>query len=301
MSKKEEVSLVDRIRNRLNENSGKELTKVFGEEDDLMQVKSWIPLKPFFKLATGGEGFPCGHVTQIIGKPDSGKTTLMMEGIISCQKLGGIAYLIDSEHKFSMGRFALMGGNPRDIVVIQTENLEQAWDAIEKVLAEVQTLREEGVTAPMMMGWDSVAASVPESIMESESGDFHVAVEAKMNNKNIRRLRQSIKKTELACCFINHYYMTQPKTKFEQSELIVKGGEELGFLSTLILRTKQGAKITRTVLGEEQQIGRTTRFFIHKGHFHGRTITKDVSVVDIGILETPEALNEYKKSLRGEI
>jgi len=301
MSKKEEVSLVDRIRNRLNENSGKELTKVFGEEDDLMQVKSWIPLKPFFKLATGGEGFPCGHVTQIIGKPDSGKTTLMMEGMISCQKLGGIAYLIDSEHKFSMGRFALMGGNPRDIVVIQTENLEQAWDAIEKVLAEVQTLREEGVTAPMMMGWDSVAASVPESIMESESGDFHVAVEAKMNNKNIRRLRQSIKKTELACCFINHYYMTQPKTKFEQSELIVKGGEELGFLSTLILRTKQGAKITRTVLGEEQQIGRTTRFFIHKGHFHGRTITKDVSVVDIGILETPEALNEYKKSLRGEI
>jgi RecA/RadA recombinase len=298
---KQEMSLVDKIRNRLNENSGKELTKVFGAEDDLLQVKSWIPLKPFFKLATGGEGFPCGHVTQIIGKPDSGKTTLMMEGMISCQKLGGIAYLVDSEHKFSMGRFTLMGGNPRDIVVIQTETLEEAWDALEKILNEVTSLREEGVTAPMMLGWDSVAASVPESIMQSESGDHHVAVEAKMNNKNIRRLRQMIKKTELACVFINHYYMTQPKNKYEQSELIIKGGEELGFLSTLVLRTKQGAKITRTVLGEEQQIGRTTRFFIHKGHFHGRTITKDVSVVDIGILETPEDLEKYKKSLRGEI
>jgi hypothetical protein len=94
--------------------------------------------------------------------------------------------------------------------------------------------------------------------------------------------------------------MTQPKTKWEQSELIIKGGEEITFLSTLILRTKQGAKITRTVLGEEQQIGRTTRFFIHKGHFHGRTITKDVSVVDKGILESPEELEAYKKSLRGE-
>lgn len=298
---KDEMSLVDKIRNRLNEASDKPITKVFGEEDDLLQVKSWIKLKPFFKDATGGEGFPCGHITQIIGKPDSGKSTLAMEGMISCQKSGGIVFLIDSEHKFSMGRFALMGGNPKDVVVMQTESLEEAWERIDSVLKQVQELRDSGEKAPMMMVWDSVAASVPNSIMESDAGDAHVAVEAKLNNKNIRRLRQSIKKTELACVFINHYYMTQPKTKYEQPELIIKGGEEMTFLSTLILRTKQGAKITRNIKGEEQQIGRTTRFFIHKGHFHGRTITKDVSVVDVGILETPEELEKYKKSLRGEL
>lgn len=298
---KQEMSLTDKIRARLNENSGKELVKVFGEGESLLQVKSWIPLKPFFKLATGGEGFPCGHVTQLIGKPDSGKSTLAMEGMVSCQKLGGVVYLIDSEHKFSMSRLKLMGGKPEEVMVIQTNTLEEAWDAIEKILNEISTLREEGVTAPMMMVWDSVAASVPESIMTSEAGDFHVAVEAKLNNKNIRRLKQLIEKTETACVFINHYYMTQPKTKFERSELIIKGGEEITFLSTLIIKTKQGAKITRTVLGEEQQIGRTTQFHIHKGHFHGRTITKDVSVVDLGILESAEELNEYKKSLRGEL
>ncbi len=297
---KQEMSLTEKIRARLNENSGKELVKVFGEGESLLQVKSWIPLKPFFKQATGGDGFPCGHITQIIGKPDSGKSTLMMEGMVSCQKLGGVVYLIDSEHKFSMGRLKLMGGKPEDVMVIQTNTLEEAWDAIEKILNEIVTLREEGVTAPMMMCWDSVAASVPESILTSESGDAHVAVEAKLNNKNTRRLKQLIEKTETACVFINHYYMTQPKTKYEQSELIIKGGEELTFLSTLILRTKQGAKITRTVLGEDQQIGRITRFFVHKGHFHGRTMTKDVSVVDIGILESSEELEKYKKSLRGE-
>jgi RecA/RadA recombinase len=228
-------------------------------------------------------------------------TTLAMEGMIACQKLGGIAYLIDSEHKFSMGRFALMGGNPKDVMVIQTDTLEDAWTAYATILKEVEKLRDEGITAPMILVWDSVAASVPESIMESEAGDFHVAVEAKINNKNIRKLKQLIEKTELACVHINHYYMTQPKNKYEQSVLIVKGGEELSFLSTLILLTKQGAKITRTVLGEEQQIGRTTKFTVHKGHFHGRTIVKDVSVVDIGILESPEDLEKYKKSLRGEI
>jgi len=296
-----EMSLTDKIRSRLNENSGKELVKVFGEGESLLQVKSWIPLKHFFKLATGGEGFPCGHVTQLIGKPDSGKSTLAMEGMVSCQKLGGVVYLIDSEHKFSMGRLKLMGGKPEETMVIQTNTLEEAWDAIEKILNEIQTLREEGVKAPMMMVWDSVAASVPESIMTSESGDAHVGVEAKLNNKNIRRLKQLIEKTETACVFINHYYMTVPKNKFTPAELIIKGGEEITFLSTLIIKTKQGAKIMRTVLGEEQQIGRTTQFRVHKGHLHGRTIQKDVSVVDIGILETSEQLSEYKKTLRGEL
>jgi len=298
---KEQVSLVDRIRNRLNENSGKELVKTYGENDSLLQVRSWIPLKPFFKLGTGGDGFPCGHITQIIGKPDSGKSTLAMEGIVSCQKLGGVVFLIDSEHKFSMQRLALMGGKPKEVLVTPTDTLEQAWDALEKILAEVQTLREEGIKEPIMLVWDSVAASVPESIMEGEAGDAHFAVEAKLNNKNIRRLRQAIDKTDLACVFINHYYMTNPKTKYEQPELIIKGGEELAFMSTLILKTKQGAKIERTVLGEKQQIGRVTRFTVHKGHFHGRTIVKDVNVVDIGILESSEDLEKYQKSLRGEI
>ena len=301
MAKQEEVSLVDRIRNRLNENAGKELVKTYGDGEELLQVKSWIPLKPFFKEATGGEGFPCGHITQVIGKPDSGKTTLIMEGMVQCQKMGGVVFLIDSEHKFSMSRLTLMGGKPKEVLVTPTENLEEAWEAIEKILTEAETLREEGFTGPMMMVWDSVAASVPGSIMDSEAGDFHVAVEAKMNNKNVRRLRQAIKKTELACVFINHYYMTQPKNKYEQSELIIKGGEELGFLSTLVIITKKGAKITRTINKEEQQIGRTTRYTVHKGHFHGRTFVKDVSVVDIGILDTPEALQAYKNSLRGEI
>ena len=298
-----EMSLVDKIRARLNENSGEagEIAKSYSENDDLMQVKSWILLKPFFKLGTGGDGFPCGHITQVIGEPDSGKTTIVMEGMIACQKAGGVAYLIDSEHKFSLPRFALMGGKPEEIVFLRVENLEAAWTYIDFVLKEVSTLREEGVKAPMMLVWDSVAASVPESIMGSDAGDAHVAVEAKLNNKNVRRLRQAIKKTDLACVFINHFYMTQPKTKWERPKLIIKGGEEMSFMSTLILLTQKGAKIERTVKGEEQKLGCYTRYTVHKGHFHGRTIVKEVAVVDVGIMESDEDLANYKKTLRGEI
>jgi RecA/RadA recombinase len=294
-------SLVAEMKAAFNKKAGKEQAKSFSKDDTLMQIQSWVKLKPFFKDATGGEGFPCGHVTQIIGKPDSGKTTLMMEGMVECQRQGGVVWLIDSEHKFSLQRFDLMGGDSSELVIIQVDNLEDAWDSMHKVCQTVSEYREKGVQEPMMMCWDSIAATVPKRIMESEAGDAHVAVEAKLNNKNVRKLRAQIKETELCCVFINHYYMTQPKTMYDRSELVIKGGEELTFLSTLVLKTVQGAKIERGVLGEKQKLGRTTRFEVHKGHFHGRTIVKDVYVVDKGILETDEQLEEYKKGLKGAI
>lgn len=295
---KVEMSLTDKLRARLNEGKEKEVAKAFDATQDLMQIESWIELKPYFMESTGGKGFPCGHITQIIGKPDSGKTTLMMEGMVSCQKAGGVVYLIDSEHKFSMSRLELMGGVAKDVIVIQTDTLEEAWTAIEEVIKQAQELRTEGFTGKLMMCWDSIAASVPESIQDSEAGDAHMSVEAKLNNKNVRRLRAMIKKANIALVGINHYYMTIPKF-MQQAELVVKGGEELSFMSTLIVHAKQGAKIERNVQGEKQKIGRATKFTIHKGHFHGRTIDKTMNVVDIGILNDAE-LEEYQKGLRGK-
>lgn len=299
--KEKEVSLVDRIRNRLNENAGREMARSFLSKDDLLQVKGWIPLKPFFEKGTGGaKGFPCGHITQLIGETDSGKSTAMMEGMISCQNLGGIAYLIDAEHKWSMERFALMGGKPEDVVVLQPQNLEEAWECVSSVLKEIKTLREEGVTVPMMLGWDSLPASTPQKIIEGEAGSAYVSVEARINNQEIRKLRSLITDTNTAFVLTNHYYYTVPKTPYEQPKLVIKGGSEITFLSLLIIKTQQGQKLTRVIKGETQQIGRITKYVIHKGHFSGRSITQDVWVVDRGIIETKEEFAEYQKTLKGD-
>lgn len=294
-------NLAEKMRDRLNKKAGREMAKTFTAEQDLLQIKDWIPMKEFFELSTGGKGFPCGHITQVIGETDSGKTTLVMEGMVSCQNLGGVVFLIDSEHKFSMQRFKLMGGNPEAIVVVQVDSLEEAWDAINSISKDLEELRESGDNSLAMLVWDSIAASVPDRILEeAEAGDSHVAVEAKINNKNIRKLRQSIKKSGVAAVFINHAYITMPAPGKPPKE-VIKGGEELTFMTTLVLKTKKGKKIERTVLGETQKLGRVTKFEVFKGHFHGRTIAKDVFVVDVGILESKEQLDAYQKNLRGKI
>jgi RecA/RadA recombinase len=296
---KDSLNTATKMREKLNARRHAEFAKSFSTQEELMQVKSWIPMKSYFKNATGGEGFPAGHITQIVGKPDSGKTTALMEGMVACQKAGGVVYLIDSEHKFSMDRLRLMGGIPEAVVVMQVESLEEAWEAIKLVSELCQEERDNGNEQPMLLAWDSLAASIPNKILnEKDAGDAHMAVEAKINNKNIRKLRQSIKASQLACVFINHYYMTVPKNPYEMPELVVKGGEELTFLSTLIIKTKSGAKLERDIKGKKQKLGRMTKFEAIKGHFSGKTMVQDVWIVDKGILESDEEYQAYRKGLR---
>ena len=311
-----QTSLAEKMRDRINKKFGSNAVKTFGEDDPLLQVKNWIELPEFFKLASGGQGFPCGHLTQLIGEPDSGKTTLLMKGLVECQKAGGVTYLVDNENKFDMKRFALMGGVPDQLEVFQGQvlgtdkegndiikplSLEDSWNFIEEVCKGVAELRSEGDTVPVMIGWDSIAAATPERIAaEKDSGDAHVAVEAKINNKNVRKIKHNLRQADIALVTINHFYTTMPAPGKPPKD-IIKGGEELTFMSTLIVKTKKGAKLEREVLGEKQQIGRMTKYEIFKGHFHGRNLYKAVWVVDKGILESKEEYDEYKKTLKGKL
>src|SRR3989304_3944602 len=49
-------------------------------------------------LALGVGGIPKGRVIEIFGPESSGKTTLALHVVASCQKNGGIAAFIDAEH-----------------------------------------------------------------------------------------------------------------------------------------------------------------------------------------------------------
>jgi recombination protein RecA len=48
-------------------------------------------------LATGLEGLPRGHLTEIFGPESSGKTTLLYAALAAAQRHGGLAALIDAE------------------------------------------------------------------------------------------------------------------------------------------------------------------------------------------------------------
>ena len=49
-------------------------------------------------IALGVGGLPRGRVVEIYGPESSGKTTLTLEVIAQCQKMGGTAAFVDAEH-----------------------------------------------------------------------------------------------------------------------------------------------------------------------------------------------------------
>lgn len=290
-------NLAAKMRERLNKRAGVKLAQEITSTEDLVQVESWVEMGSYFQRAVGAKGLPAGHITQVVGKSDTGKTTIIMDAIIRVQKSGGIVYLIDSEHKFSFERFRLMGGIPEDLIIMPVDSLEAAWNALDTVNLDISDFRKSDKTTSVMLVWDSVAASVPDAILESEAEDKHVSVDAKINNTNIRKLRKRIKDNNITALFINHTYMTMPK--FGYAEEVVKGGSEMFFMSTLILKTKRRGWLKRTINNIDEKFGVHSLLEVFKGHLGGSKATTPFYIVGQGILENETALEEYKDLIDG--
>ena len=62
-------------------------------------------------IALGIGGLPKGRVVEIYGPESSGKTTLTLQAIAECQKMGGTAAFIDAEHALDPIYAATLGVN----------------------------------------------------------------------------------------------------------------------------------------------------------------------------------------------
>lgn len=289
--------LAAKMRESLNKRAGAVLAQTITKSEDLVQVEAWLEMPKYFQRAVGAKGLPAGHITQIIGKSDTGKTTLVMIAMILTQKAGGVVYLIDSEHKFSFERFKLMGGIPEDLIIIPVDSLEDAWNAFDTVNLDITEFRKKDKDTPIMLAWDSVAASVPDAILDSDAEDKHVSVDAKINNTNVRKLRKRIRDNKVIALFINHSYWTMPK--FGAPEEVVKGGAEMFFMSTLILKTKRRGWLKRDINTIPEKFGVWALLEVFKGHLGGSKAITPFWIVGQGVLDDAAALEDYKDLIDG--
>lgn len=117
-------------------------------------------------LALGVGGLPRGRIVEIFGPESSGKTTLCLETIAQCQKIGGVCAFIDAENAFDPVYARKLGVKVEDLMVSQPDTGEQALEICDMLV------RSGGVD---MVVVDSVAALVPKAEIEGDMGDSHVA------------------------------------------------------------------------------------------------------------------------------
>ncbi len=151
-------------------------------------------------LATGG-GIPEGRFTEVFGEWQSGKSLLMYQTIVQCQRSGGVAILFDSERAFDVRWGANLGININELLLFTPESLEDAFSGMEKAIKAVRSGAFKD--SPVLIVYDSLAASVAEAELKQTFGQPEMALRARVISSALRKMTNLIADYRVALVFVN--------------------------------------------------------------------------------------------------
>ncbi|MGN6327606.1 MAG: recombinase RecA [Rhodanobacter sp.] len=196
-------------------------------------------------IALGVGGLPRGRVIEIYGPESSGKTTMTLQAIASCQRAGGTAAFIDAEHALDPTYAEKLGVKVEDLLVSQPDTGEQALEIADMLVRS---------GAVDMVVVDSVAALTPKAEIEGEMGDSHVGLHARLMSQALRKLTANIKKAGTLVIFINQIRM-KIGVMFGSPETTT-GGNALKFYASVRLDIRRIGAVKRgdEIIGSETRV-----------------------------------------------
>ena len=241
---KEKLKALQLTMDKLEKTYGKGAVMKLG--DSAVEAMEVIPSGSLgLDLALGIGGFPKGRIVEIYGPESSGKTTLAIHAIAECQKLGGIAAIIDAEHAFDKFYAEALGVDTQNLLISQPDNGEQGLEIADNLI-------RSGAIDLIVI--DSVAALTPRSEIEGEMGDANVGVQARLMSKALRKLTGTISKTGCCCIFINQL-REKIGVMFGNPETTT-GGNALKFYASIRLDIRRSTQLKdgENVIGNHTKV-----------------------------------------------
>jgi recombination protein RecA len=192
-------------------------------------------------------GLPRGRLVEIYGPPQGGKSTLCYGVLAEAQKLGLRCAYVDAEHALDKAYMNAIGVTD-DLLINQPGSGEEGLTVLHNLVKE---------KAADVIVVDSVAALVPQQIIESDIGDCNVASLARLMSGAIKKLTGLASINNVLVVFINQ--ITYKIGGYGNPET-TPGGNALKYHASIRLDVRGKQKI----LKGGNPIGVTTRVKVVK-------------------------------------
>ena len=233
---------------------------LFDPNQPIVSATDWIQMPHPWNKLTGTKGIPFGHVTTIQGKPDSGKTTLAMHGMVEAQEQGFNVVLIDTEFKFNFDRLEKMGGVVKKMNVLKADSIEDGFVAMSDIIDAYIKINGR----PTLVVWDSLGLTPTDDELKAGLKKASVALAARIIKRSLRILRAKFHKTNTGVVFINHLY-DNINALFGNSTKGY-GGNGAYFASSLVLEVQRIQNKYKQVKGERVVSGVVSGIKCTKNH-----------------------------------
>lgn len=214
-------------------------------EKETYDIKCFAPYNNF--IANG----ICVH--------NSGKTTLSLHTLAEAQRLGLPVGFVDAEHALDVTYAAKIGVDVDNMLFNQPDYGEQG-------LQIAQAMVEAGTKIVVV---DSVAALVPKAELDGDMEDNHMALQARLMGKAMRKLTGVVSKHDAIIIFLNQIRM-KIGVMFGNPET-TPGGNALKYYASYRLEVRSprgGATKEKNLAGDTEETGIQTNIKIVKNKLY---------------------------------
>jgi RecA/RadA recombinase len=201
-------------------------------------VKLYIPtgIVPVDHILGGG--FPAGRISEVYGPEAVFKSGLSQMAMECCMYMGGVGLMYDNEETFDETKSVLQTF-PGFIYDIK-DSMEDFFVSLKKNLQIVTSLKD----AISVALWDSMPATLPKMILESDEGDRTVGEAARIMSIEIPRCKKLIRESLCALIAVNQIRANMQMANKYDNPYHTPGGYAPKFFATLRLMLQKRGKFT---------------------------------------------------------